>query len=72
VIQWSTSMWVKHAVITLAALATTVALYEVGVRHFAATRWLFGMRPLSKSGQIRPPMARPRLRALEQRHQVPA
>jgi glucans biosynthesis protein C len=60
VIQWSTSLWVKHAVITLTALVATVALYEVGVRRFAATRWLFGMRQLPKPPRIDPGVARPR------------
>lgn len=71
VIQWSTSLWVKHTVITLAALVATVALYEVCIRRFAATRWLFGMRPMPKTGHCHPPSARPRLRVLEQRHEVP-
>jgi glucans biosynthesis protein C len=57
VIQWSTNLWVKHAVITLTALAVTVALYEIGVRRFAATRWLFGMRPPDKPLRIQPPVA---------------
>jgi glucans biosynthesis protein C len=71
VIQWSTNLWIKHAVITLTALVVTVALYEVGVRHFPATRWLFGMRPLAKSGLPHPPVAEPRP-LVRPRHEVHA
>ncbi|HSO93502.1 MAG TPA: acyltransferase family protein [Candidatus Dormibacteraeota bacterium] len=60
VIQWSTNLWVKHVVITVTALALTLAIYEIGVRHFAATRWLFGMRPLAKSHRIQHGGARSR------------
>jgi acyltransferase-like protein len=46
VIQWPANLWFKHGVITLAALAATVAIYEVAIRRFAPMRWFFGMRPL--------------------------
>ena len=41
----------KYAVISLASLAATLALYEVAVRRLRVTRWLFGMRPESKRGE---------------------
>jgi len=70
VIQWSANLWIKHAVITLTALAATVALYEVGVRRFAAMRWLFGMRPLATPRRLHPSDAGPRRLVLLPPHEV--
>lgn len=53
VIQWPMNLWIKHGVITAAALVTTVAIYEVAIRRFPAMRWFFGMRPLQKP-EIKP------------------
>ncbi len=41
---------VKYAVIVAASLVTVVLLYELGVRRWAVTRWLFGMRPRPRDG----------------------
>ncbi|MEV5166495.1 acyltransferase [Streptomyces werraensis] len=38
----------KYAVIVAASLVTVVLLYELGVRRWAVTRWLFGMRPAAR------------------------
>ena len=48
VVQWQTAALLKYAVISLAALAVTLLLYEFAVRRTRVTRWLFGMRPESK------------------------
>ncbi|MEW2106701.1 acyltransferase [Streptomyces cellulosae] len=40
---------VKYAVIVAASLVTVVLLYELGVRRWAVTRWLFGMRPAPRA-----------------------
>jgi glucans biosynthesis protein C len=45
VVGWDLSVWPKFAIVSVTALALTVALYEVVVRRTAATRFLFGMRP---------------------------
>ncbi|MGW4026460.1 acyltransferase family protein, partial [Streptomyces sp. NPDC005009] len=45
VVGWSAPMAVKYAVIVAASLAVVLALYEYGVRRWAVTRFLFGMRP---------------------------
>lgn len=44
VVGWSASMAVKYAVIVAASLAVVLVLYEYGVRRWAVTRFLFGMR----------------------------
>ncbi|MET8601258.1 acyltransferase family protein [Streptomyces althioticus] len=50
---------VKYAVIVTASLVTLVLLYELGVRRWAVTRWLFGMpparRPAARPEDGRPP-----------------
>lgn len=48
VVQWQTAALLKYAVISLASLAVTLALYEVAVRRLRVARWLFGMRPIKK------------------------
>ena len=45
VVQWQTTALLKYAVISLAALAVTLLLYEFAVRRTRVTRWLLGMRP---------------------------
>ncbi|MFF5342188.1 acyltransferase [Streptomyces althioticus] len=49
---------VKYAVIVAASLVTVVLLYELGVRRWAVTRWLFGMRPAPRAA-ARPKGGRP-------------
>jgi hypothetical protein len=45
VVQWHTTALLKYFVISLAALAATLLLYDFAVRRTQVTRWLFGMRP---------------------------
>lgn len=45
VVGWSAPMAVKYAVIVAASLAVILVLYEYGIRRWAVTRFLFGMRP---------------------------
>jgi glucan biosynthesis protein C len=45
VIGTSAGMWTKHIVITAAAFAVTVGLYEVGIRRWSPVRRLFGLKP---------------------------
>jgi membrane-bound acyltransferase YfiQ involved in biofilm formation len=45
VVQWAASVAVKYALILVAAIVVTAALYELLVRRFNVTRFLFGMRP---------------------------
>jgi glucan biosynthesis protein C len=59
VVQWHIAALLKYAVISLSALAATLLLYEVAIRHIGVTRWLFGMRPKSKRGADLP--SRPQL-----------
>ncbi|MCP8707124.1 acyltransferase [Streptomyces sp. AC04842] len=49
VVGWSATAGVKYAVIVAASLVTVVLLYELGVRRWAVTRWLFGMRPAPRA-----------------------
>ena len=45
VVQWDASVPLKFAVIAVAALFFTVAIYEVAVRRWGPVRFLFGMKP---------------------------
>ncbi|MFI9469480.1 acyltransferase [Streptomyces sp. NPDC052492] len=54
VVGWSAPAGLKYAVIVAASSATIVVLYEYGVRRWAATRWLFGMRPAPDAAEARP------------------
>ncbi len=57
-VQWATSVAVKYALILVAATVVTAALYELLVRHFNVTRFLFGLKPLKKK-QAEAPTVRP-------------
>jgi peptidoglycan/LPS O-acetylase OafA/YrhL len=48
VVQWAASVAVKYVLILVAATVVTAALYELLVRRFNVTRFLFGMRPKKK------------------------
>ncbi|MEW1680852.1 acyltransferase [Streptomyces sp. NPDC093594] len=54
VVGWSAPAGLKYAVIVAASSATILVLYEYGVRRWAATRWLFGMRPAPDTAEARP------------------
>jgi acyltransferase-like protein len=44
VIPWATSLWLKHAVVTLGSLAATLVLLELVVRPVPPLRALFGLK----------------------------
>jgi peptidoglycan/LPS O-acetylase OafA/YrhL len=48
VVQWAASVAVKYVLILVAAIVVTAALYELLMRRFNVTRFLFGMRPKKK------------------------
>ena len=48
VLKWHTHVMVRFTVITVATVVVTLAIYEVAVRRWAVTRFLFGMRPKPK------------------------
>jgi fucose 4-O-acetylase-like acetyltransferase len=52
VVQWAITALLKYFVISLAALAVTLLLYEFAVRRTPATRWLFGMRPQQEGRRV--------------------
>ena len=54
VVGWSAPMAVKYGVIVAASLAVVLALYEYGVRRWAVTRFLSGMRPGPRPLRPRP------------------
>lgn len=45
VVTWDLGLWPKFAVIAVVGLGLTLGLYEIGVRRWAATRLLFGLKP---------------------------
>jgi len=45
VVQWQVGVIVKFGVISVVSLVLTLVAYEVLVKRFAVTRWLFGMKP---------------------------
>lgn len=47
VLSWPVAPGVQYLVISLAALAGTLATYELGVRRTPVTRVLFGLKPHS-------------------------
>ncbi|MFF5159497.1 hypothetical protein ACFY3N_25325 [Streptomyces sp. NPDC000348] len=50
VVGWSAPMAAEYAVIVAASLRAVLVLYEYGVRRWAVTRFLFGMRPAAPAG----------------------
>jgi surface polysaccharide O-acyltransferase-like enzyme len=58
VVPWDLPAVVKYLVISLAALAATLLLYEIAVRRLRLTRWLFGMRPPQRTPLGLPAAAR--------------
>jgi peptidoglycan/LPS O-acetylase OafA/YrhL len=54
VIQTSWQPWVKYWVVLVATLVSCCALYEVVVRRFAVTRFIFGMKPRAAGSQAAP------------------
>jgi hypothetical protein len=46
VVGWDLPVWQQFAAVCVAGLALTVLLYEVLIRRFNPTRFLFGMKPL--------------------------
>jgi hypothetical protein len=45
VVQWAAGVPVKYVLILVASMVVTAALYELLVKRFNVTRFLFGMRP---------------------------
>ena len=54
VIQTSWQPWVKYWVVLVATLVSCCALYELVVRRFAVTRFIFGMKPRATGSQAAP------------------
>ncbi len=46
-IPWGINMGLKYLFVTTAALVATIALYDLLIRRWTITRWLFGMKPLT-------------------------
>ncbi len=66
VIQWQLNLWIKHGLITVAALIITVGIYELFIRRVSAMRWVFGMRPRRVATVMPAPVLAPA--ALRSRH----
>ena len=49
VVQWQTGIAFKYVSITLASFAATFGIYEGLVKRFRVTRWIFGMRPRTRT-----------------------
>ena len=63
VVTWNLALWPKFAIIVVAVFALTLATYELGVRRWRATRFVFGMgRRPERTGQA-PPAGNLRLSA---------
>jgi glucans biosynthesis protein C len=63
VVTWNLALWPKFVLILVAVFALTLATHELGVRRWAATRYLFGMSPLPKRVDQAPPASSLRLSA---------
>jgi len=63
VIQWPLNLWIKHGLITLAALIATVGIYELLIRRVGTMRWVFGMRPRKATAVPAPVLAPAALRS---------
>jgi len=50
IIRWPIAAPLKFVIIAVLSFAAIMALYELFVRRFNAMRFLFGMRPLRRSG----------------------
>ena len=46
-IPWDINMGLKYLFVTTAALVATIVLYDLLIRRWTITRWLFGMKPLT-------------------------
>jgi glucan biosynthesis protein C len=51
VVRWQADIWVKYAVIVVATLIVTVALYDALIRWNNVTRFLFGLKPLAQDAR---------------------
>jgi peptidoglycan/LPS O-acetylase OafA/YrhL len=45
VVRWDLGVWPKYAVVVAVSFMLTLGLYEIAVRRWDATRFLFGMKP---------------------------
>jgi peptidoglycan/LPS O-acetylase OafA/YrhL len=45
VVRWELGVWPKYAVVVAVSFTLTLGLYEIAVRRWSATRFLFGMKP---------------------------
>ena len=57
VVTWNLALWPKFAIILVVVFALTLFTYELGVRRWAATRFLFGLGPLKRDLAQAPPAA---------------
>jgi len=55
VIRWEAGIAPKFIFICVAALITTVTVYEIFVRHIPPMRFLFGMKPTKSPAAVPPP-----------------
>jgi glucan biosynthesis protein C len=53
VLDWKIGAGAQFLLISLMSLATTLALYDLGVRRTPVTRWLFGLKPLPARRGVR-------------------
>jgi peptidoglycan/LPS O-acetylase OafA/YrhL len=50
IVRWHAPIGVKYLAVVAVSLTATVAIYELGVRRYRPTRFLFGMKPVSAHG----------------------
>lgn len=63
VVTWNLALWPKFAIILLTVVALTLVTYELGVRRWAATRFVFGLGPIKDRRKVLPTGASMRVSA---------
>ena len=58
VVTWNLGLWPKFGVLLVASYALTIGLYEFGVRRWAPTRALFGLKEAARKGASGPVVRR--------------
>ena len=54
IVRWHAPIGIKYPALVAISFTATLAIYELGVRRYRATRFLFGMKPASAAWTGRP------------------
>ena len=52
IVHWDVNLWIKFLVLAVSSLASSLLLYDVFVKRWSVTRFLFGMKPLKLSAPV--------------------